>query len=97
MTDCTKAQPAPTLPSMASDLRDAIEGRPGWSINDDNAANYAPGGEWSALIRRTFNPGGRRLGEVWHVALLRNGAAYQTRFAPTPDKAVKLAEGLVNG
>jgi hypothetical protein len=37
------------------------------------------------------------LGEVWHVALLRNGAAYQTRFTSTADQAVKLAERLVNG
>jgi hypothetical protein len=44
-----------------------------------------------------FNPGDRRLGEVWHIALLRNGAAYQIRFASTSDQAVKLAERLVNG
>jgi hypothetical protein len=81
---------------MASDLRDAVNGRPGWSTIGDNAASYAPGGEWSALIRLTTNPN-RRLGDVWHVALLRNGAAYQTRFASTPNQAVKLAERLVNG
>jgi hypothetical protein len=81
---------------MASDLTDAIDGRPGWSISGENAAHYTPGGEWSALIRLTTNPN-RRLGDVWHIALLRNGAAYQTRFAPTPDQAVKLAERLVNG
>jgi hypothetical protein len=34
---------------------------------------------------------------VWHIALLRNGAAYQTRFASTLDRAVQFAERLVNG
>jgi hypothetical protein len=81
---------------VASDLRGAIDGRPGWSISGDNAANYAPGREWSALIRLTTHPN-RRLAEVWHVALLRNGAAYQTRFAATVDQAVQFAERLVNG
>jgi hypothetical protein len=81
---------------MANDLRDVVDGRPGWSIGDENAASYTLGGEWSALIRPTANPN-RRLGDMWHVALQRNGIAYQTRFASTLDQAVQLAERLVNG
>jgi hypothetical protein len=67
---------------MASDLWEAVDGRPGWSISGENAASDAPGGESSALIRLTTNPN-RRLGDVSHVALVGNGAAYQTRFAST--------------
>jgi hypothetical protein len=96
LTDCAKAKPRPTLPGMASALQEAVNGRAGWSISGENAASYAPGGEWSALIRLTTNPN-RRLGDVWHIALLRGGAAYQTRFACTLAQAVHLAERLVNG
>jgi hypothetical protein len=55
-----------------------------------SAASYAPGGEWSALIRLMTNPN-RRLSSVWHVALLRNGSAYQTRSAAARAQAVNLA------
>jgi hypothetical protein len=82
---------------MDDDLRQAVAGRSGWSIIGDHAAAYAPGGEWSALIRITSNPNGRRVGDVWHVALLQNGAAYQTRFAVTVAQAVTFAERLVGG
>ena len=83
---------------MAEDLREAVAGRAGWHVEDQgDAASYTPGGEWSALVRRVWNPGGRRVGDAWHVALRRNGVAQQTRIASTPAQAVKLAERLADG
>jgi hypothetical protein len=83
---------------MAKDLRGAVAGRPGWHVEDQgDAATYMPGGEWDALVRRVWNPGGRRVGEAWHVALRRDGVAQQTRIASTPDQAVKFAERLADG
>jgi hypothetical protein len=73
---------------VASDLSEVIDGRPGWSITGVNPASYTPGGEWSALVSLTSDPRGQRFGDVWHVALLHNGNAYQTRFAATPGQAV---------
>jgi hypothetical protein len=35
---------------MAGDLRDAIDGLPGWSISGENLATFAPDVEWTVLI-----------------------------------------------
>jgi hypothetical protein len=78
---------------MADDLRQAIAGRNGWQLDDD-AAMYAPGGQWSALVRRTTDPRGRGLGPVWHVAFRKGGVVQHTRIASTPEQAVKFAERL---
>ena len=79
---------------MADDLRQAIAGRNGWRLGDDDAATYAPGGQWSALVRRTTDPRGRGLGTVWHVAFRKGGVVQHTRIASTPEQAVRFAERL---
>ena len=72
---------------MADDLRQAVAGRQGWRLDDD-AATYTPGGQWSALVRRTGDPRGRGLGKVWHIAFLKAGVVQHTRIAATPEQAV---------
>jgi hypothetical protein len=81
----------------ADDLAALVEGRPGWRLDSDTGAAYEPGGEWSAVVRQVWNPDGRRLGYVWHVAHRQGGVARGTWVEHTARRAVARAERLPDG
>lgn len=78
---------------MPDDFAAAVAGRPGWTATD-TSARYDGGNGWTALVTAVWNPGGRRLGWVWHVAWLEHGTARHTKIARSVQQAIKTAEQI---